>query len=399
MKKRIVAPFVLTCALVLSLGLSGCSTSGTAGPISNEFVEVSKYKGLEIPVVEKTEVTDEMVENEIQGTLANNIDYKTVDRESKEGDMVNIDFVGKLDGKAFDNGSAEKQDLVIGQANFIGANGDYKGFEEQLVGHKAGEKFVITVKFPDQYAEELAGKVATFDITLHEVKEGSVPELTEDILAKLGTSAKTPDEYREEVRKGLEEQYQSNYDSTVEREVYTELTANIKVVGDLQSEIDEAYQSQYASYESYAQMYGVEMEEFAQSYIGKSLEDFQAELKASAEKSVAFKYACNLIAEEAKLALSDKEFTEEATKLAEEYGFTDSTEAAESSTEAAEASTGEAKKVSALDQFVEQYGEESIRDYLTQKKVMAYLVENSKQTESATTSKPAETEEATTEVK
>ena len=395
MKKRLFTSMILTCTMAATLGLAGCGSSTASNePISDDNIKVNQYMGLEVQTVDKTEVTDDLVDSTIQDNLSSNTTYDAVDREAQDGDQVNIDYVGKLDGEAFDGGSAEGYDLTLGSGTFIGADGDYKGFEEQIVGHKAGEKFDIEVKFSDDYgSEDLAGQVATFTITLNEVKEANTPELTDETVATLSSTATTVDEYKEEIKTQLEEQYEEEYNNTLQQEVCTALLDNTTIIGDLQSEIDDYYDQQYSYYESYATMYGTDMDTFCQTYMGMTAEDFQAQLKETAEKSIKFQHACDLIAEDAGLTLSDEEFTEKATALAEEYGYTDSTEATEAST-AAEASTAEeasTEAASALDQFLEQYGEDAVRDYLTEEAVMDYLVENCVETDNPTTVEVEET--------
>ncbi len=411
MKKKVIVPIIMSCVMAISAGLTGCG-SASADPIENEYVRVKQYKGLVVPIVEKKEVTDEDVESSIKTTLESYKSYDKVDREAKDGDQVNIDFVGKVGKKAFDGGSAEGYDLVLGSNSFIGASGDYKGFEEQIVGHKAGEKFDIEVQFPETYqSEELAGKAATFTITLNEVKEVVEAELNDELVGKISTESKTVDEYRKEVKKQLEESAQSEYDTTLKQNVATELMANIEKVGDLDSEIDTYYDSLYKSYENQATMYGMDIDTFV-SYYGMTLDAFKENIKKEAERGILFKYGCLLIAEKANLGLSDAEFKEKATEMAKEYGYTDqtaessseATTAAEEATTAAEGSTAttEAPKT-ALEQFIAQYGEEDIRNYLTQNNVMDYLVKNCKQSADATTATEASEEttesaaEATTE--
>lgn len=391
MRKGLMTKLLVSCSMAAVLGMTACgSTTASNDPVSNEYVEVKQYIGLKVPVVEKVEVTDEMVDSTIDSKLASSTTYEKVDRAAADGDTVNIDFVGKVDGKEFDGGSSEGFDLVLGSGTFIAANGDYKGFEEQIVGHKAGEKFDIEVQFPDNYVENLAGKAATFTITLNEVKEAKTPELTDDVVATLSTTSKTVADYKKEIKKQLEDQNEETYKNTLQSEAVVELLANVTVVGDLQSEMDEYYDQQYNYYKSYAEMYGMDMDTFLQGQMGVTEEQFTAQLKDSAEKSIKFKYACNLIAEDAKLTISDDEFKTECQKLAEEYGFTDS--APEAST-AEEASTEVAK--TAGEQFVEQYGEEMIRDYINQQNVVEFITEKCVQSEDATTEGAPETTEAT----
>ncbi len=129
--------------------LAGCS-----GELSNEYVTVTQYKGLEVPQASGSveEVTDEQVDQMIEGTLsAYESREEVTDRAAQEGDIVNIDYTGYLDGEAFDGGSAEGADLELGSGSFIGATDDYAGFEEQIEGHNPGDEFDIQAQFPDPY--------------------------------------------------------------------------------------------------------------------------------------------------------------------------------------------------------------------------------------------------------
>ena len=144
MKKKFVT--VISAAAVAGM-LAGCS-----GELSNEYVTVTQYKGLEVPQASGSveEVTDEQVDQMIEGTLSAYAEREEVsDRAAQEGDIVNIDYTGYLDGEAFDGGSAEGADLELGSRSFIGATDDYAGFEEQIEGHNPGDEFDIQVQFPD----------------------------------------------------------------------------------------------------------------------------------------------------------------------------------------------------------------------------------------------------------
>ena len=142
MKKKFVT--VISAAAVAGM-LAGCS-----GELSNEYVTVTQYKGLEVPQASGSveEVTDEQVDQMIEGTLSAYAEREEV-RAAQEGDIVNIDYTGYLDGEAFDGGSAEGADLELGSGSFIGATDDYAGFEEQIEGHNPGDEFDIQVQFPD----------------------------------------------------------------------------------------------------------------------------------------------------------------------------------------------------------------------------------------------------------
>ena len=153
---------------ILAVSLAGCSSE-----LSDEYITIKKYKKLEIPKVEKTEVTDTSVENTINNYLSLSQEREEIkDRAAENGDTVDIDYTGTINGQEFSGGSASGAHLILGSGQFLGAEGDYKGFEEQIVGHKPGDNFDITVKFPEAYPnEEVADKPANFNITLNGIYE------------------------------------------------------------------------------------------------------------------------------------------------------------------------------------------------------------------------------------
>ena len=141
-------------------------------------VKLGVYKGLKIGH-ESVEVTEADVDVAINQLLANNASLVIKEGEAKEGDTVVIDFAGSIDGELFEGGSAQNYELELGSHSFI------PGFEEQLVGHKAGEHVDVNVKFPENYVENLKGKDAVFACDIHEVKEKKLPELTDEFVKEL----------------------------------------------------------------------------------------------------------------------------------------------------------------------------------------------------------------------
>ena len=203
MKKGLM---VALAAIAVTVSVAGC---GGDGKLSNDYVTVNQYKGLEIAKVEKKEVSDDDVEQTIQSRLLSSgkTDGLTKDGAAEDGDWVNIDYTGTLDGVAFDGGTATGYDLELGSGSFIGASGDYQGFEDQIVGHNTGEEFDITVQFPENYqSSDLAGKPANFHIVLNKIYQKVTPELTDEWVANNSESSKTVDEYKEEVKNSLQEQ-------------------------------------------------------------------------------------------------------------------------------------------------------------------------------------------------
>ncbi|EAT10784.1 trigger factor, partial [Bermanella marisrubri] len=164
------------------------------------------YPEVEIKDVEKieveklaAEVKDEDLENMIDILRKQQADFKEVDAASKDGDRVKIDFEGFVDGEAFEGGSAEGHALVLGSNSMI------PGFEDQIVGMKAGDEKTIKVTFPEDYnAENLKGKDAEFKIKVHTVEESELPELNEEFFKAFGVEASDEAEFRSEVRKNME---------------------------------------------------------------------------------------------------------------------------------------------------------------------------------------------------
>ncbi|RLQ87999.1 trigger factor [Notoacmeibacter ruber] len=161
-----------------------------------ELQDVSDIK-IERPVVE---VADEEVEDQVKQIAQSARTYETKDGAAEDGDRVTLDYLGKVDGEPFDGGKAEGANLVLGSGQFI------PGFEEQLVGLKKGDEKTITVTFPEEYgAEHLAGKEATFDVTVHEVAAPQDQEIDDELAKKLGLESM--DKLREIVRDQIQGQY------------------------------------------------------------------------------------------------------------------------------------------------------------------------------------------------
>lgn len=352
MKKRVITALLCT---AMAVSLAGCSSE-----LSNEYITVKKYKGLEVPELEKAEVTDSQVEN----TIASNLSYsqttiEVTDRAAELGDVVNIDYVGSIDGVEFDGGTAAAADLELGSGSFIGADGDYKGFEEQIVGHKTGEEFDIKVKFPDDYAgTEVAGKVADFHITLNRISQIEEAELTDAWVAENSEESETVEEYKEEIREQLEETKEQEWLQEMQTEILTALMEQVEIISLPQEEVDKNVEQLDGYYRQMAAMYGVEFEEFLTSYMGMTEEQFTKKATTSAEDYVAQGMALELIAEKEKLTVTEDEYQEKVAEMAKEYGYEDDTLA-----------------------FVEAYGEDLIRKTLTEEKVLEFLVEKCIQVE------------------
>lgn len=341
MKKRFVTIVAGICAMAL---LGGCA--GSKGALSNDNITIKKYKGLEVDKVETIAVTDEDVEMSIQSdleTLATKTDIK--DRPAQLGDIAIIDFEGKKDGVAFEGGAGTDYELELGSGQFI------DGFEDGVVGHNIGETFDLDLTFPENYSsEELAGQAVVFTVTLKGLQEKNVPELTVDILAQLESKATTIEEYRTQIRSDLEVSNQETAESTLLSSVWETLVKNCEIKKFPEGMLDEYVKNLEEQYSYYAQMYGMEIEEFFKQIFGMSAKEV-AKTTATQELAMA------LIAEKEGLTIKDKDYEAGVKDLASQYGYEDTEE------------------------FLKAYGEDSIRKALLQEKVGKFLVDNCVQVE------------------
>ena len=184
---------ICLCAVLAAAVVSGCSKQESADKKTIP-VELGEYKGVTYTPA-STEVTDEDVDAQIQAMLDRYPTMNSVDRAAQQGDTVNIDYVGKLDGVAFDGGSATGTDLELGSGMFI------DGFEDGLVGASKGDKLNLDLTFPDPYTNnpDLAGKAVVFEVTVNDVKESIPAELNEEFVTSY-TDYTTVDEFKEGTR-------------------------------------------------------------------------------------------------------------------------------------------------------------------------------------------------------
>ena len=272
-------------------------------------VEVKDYMGVEAEQ-EKAQVSDESVQAEIDNMLKRNARMVTVDRESKNGDTLIFDFKGFVDGKQFEGGTAERHELKLGSGMFI------PGFEEQLEGLKAGDSKNVEVKFPENYTEELAGKDATFECLVHEVKEEEIPKLDDEFVKDV-SEFDTVDELKEDIKKRQLENAKNMVLSRAKDAVVSKVYENNPVdVPDVmvQDEITRMIQEigQQLSYQ------GLTVENYLQ-YMGKDMSDLRNELKEDAAKKVGTRIVLMSIIDKEDIKVSEDEMEAELAKIAEAY--------------------------------------------------------------------------------
>ena len=273
-------------------------------------VELGEYAGLTV-TKEAKNVNEADVDAEVKRMQDRNGRLLTREGAAENGDTVDIDFEGFVDGKAFEGGKAEHYSLVLGSGSFI------PGFEDQVVGHSAGEEFDVNVKFPEEYgAAELAGKDATFKIKLHEVKYKELPALDDDF-AKDVSEYDTLDELKDSIRNNIKTNLDKQAEQKVENDLMDQVIANMKAdIPDamVDSRIDELVQD----FEYRISQQGLKLADYLK-YMGMNIEQFRAQFKEQADKQVQMRLAMEAIVAKEGITASDEEFEEEVKRIADAY--------------------------------------------------------------------------------
>ena len=273
-------------------------------------VELGEYAGLTV-TKEAKNVNEADVDAEVKRMQDRNGRLLTREGAAENGDTVDIDFEGFVDGKAFAGGKAEHYSLVLGSGSFI------PGFEDQVVGHSAGEEFDVNVKFPEEYgAAELAGKDATFKIKLHEVKYKELPALDDDF-AKDVSEYDTLDELKDSIRNNIKTNLDKQAEQKVENDLMDQVIANMKAdIPDamVDSRIDELVQD----FEYRISQQGLKLADYLK-YMGMNIEQFRAQFKEQADKQVKMRLAMEAIVAKEGITASDEEFEEEVKRIADAY--------------------------------------------------------------------------------
>ncbi len=273
-------------------------------------IKVGNYTGLKATKKVNT-VDDADVEAELVRMQNRNGRIITREGKAENGDTVDMDFEGFVDGVAFEGGKAEHYSLVLGSGSFI------PGFEDQLIGHEAGEEFDVNVTFPEEYqAKELAGKAAVFKIKLHEVKTKELPAL-DDEFAKDVSEYDTLDELKASIRKGMEEQNEKQAALAVENDLVDQVIATIE--GDIPEAMYEARMDEAVrDFEYRLAQQGLKLDMYLQ-YMGQTMESFRASFREQAEKQVKIRLALEAVAAAEQIAASDEELEAELQRVADNY--------------------------------------------------------------------------------
>ena len=305
-------------------------------------VTLGEYKGIEV-VKAVAEVTDEQVDAELKQIAENVASIENVERAAEMGDIANINFLGTVDGIAFEGGAAENFDLTLGSGQFI------PGFEEQVVGMNVGEDKDVNVTFPEDYnAKELAGKAAVFAVKLNKLSVKNVPAI-DDELAKDASEFETLEELKADIREKKLADAQKNIDRAFENAV-VEAVAAAATVDVPNALVELELDNQMNDFAYRLQMSGMSVEQYAKM-MGGDLNTMRQAFKPMAEKQALSNLVITKVAEVEGITVSDEELENEFAEMAKAYEL-------------------EVEKVK------EMVPTEEIRENLKSRKTVKFLVEN-----------------------
>ena len=275
-------------------------------------VELGDYKKLDVKK-EAVKVSKKEVKETINRILKNFAEKKKVEREAKNGDEVIIDFLGKKDGVAFDGGKAEKFPLELGSKSFI------PGFEEGLIGKKAGDELSLNLEFPkDYHAKDLAGAKVVFEVKIHEVRENVEPEINEEFLSKLG-NFKTKEEFEKQIEEDLKTQKQAEADEKFKDELVKKL-AEVSKVPVPEILLEDQKRSIEMDMQQNLMYSGLSLEDYLER-MGKTREEWlEKDVKEAAEMRVKSGLALAELSKVEKVKSDTKELDARITQLKEQYG-------------------------------------------------------------------------------
>lgn len=281
-------------------------------PVEPE-VTLGEYKGLSVEK-EEAKVLAADVKAELDRMAQRLARTQTVERAAKKNDTVNIDFEGFVDGTAFEGGKGENYELKLGSGTFI------PGFEDQLIGTKAGDEKDVVVTFPEEYhAKELAGKEATFKCKVNEVKETITPAIDDEFAKDVSEKAETLDDLKKEVKERLLAQKSEVFERDYEEALLT------AVIDGMQADIPEAMievqlDNVMQDFSYRLQMQGMKMDQYAKMS-GMDMQQLRGMFRPQAERQVKVRLALQKIVETENIDVTEDEVAAKYKELAEQYGM------------------------------------------------------------------------------
>ena len=316
-----------------------------AGIDVEKCVTLGDYKGV---TVEKTiqSVTDEDVQNEIDNELAN---YPVeVDQAAKEGDTVNIDYVGKIDGEEFDGGSDQGADLKLGSGKFI------DGFEDGLIGARKGETRTLNLTFPEDYTQDLAGKAVEFTVTVNAVKE-PLSEPTDQWVADNIEGYDNIADYKAGIRSEQEESNEQTAENQVRYAAWTQVIDNCTINEYPETLVEVGKKLYEQQVETYAKYAGMELDAYIESS-GLTQEEYQSNMEEYGKNVAAQALVCQAICDKEGFAIGDDDYQKALQDMLTEYGCTE-------------------------DELIQTYGQDNVEQSIMLNRVSNLILENANVTE------------------
>ena len=316
-----------------------------AGIDVEKCVTLGDYKGV---TVEKTiqSVTDEDVQNEIDNALAN---YPVeVDQAAKEGDTVNIDYVGKIDGEECDGGSDQGADLKLGSGKFI------DGFEDGLIGARKGETRTLNLTFPEDYTQDLAGKAVEFTVTVNAVKE-PLSEPTDQWVADNIEGYDNIADYKAGIRSEQEESNEQTAENQVRYAAWTQVIDNCTINEYPETLVEVGKKLYEQQVETYAKYAGMELDAYIESS-GLTQEEYQSNMEEYGKNVAAQALVCQAICDKEGFAIGDDDYQKALQDMLTEYGCTE-------------------------DELIQTYGQDNVEQSIMLNRVSNLILENANVTE------------------
>ena len=316
-----------------------------AGIDVEKCVTLGDYKGV---TVEKTiqSVTDEDVQNEIDNALAN---YPVeVDQAAKEGDTVNIDYVGKIDGEEFDGGSDQGADLKLGSGKFI------DGFEDGLIGARKGETRTLNLTFPEDHTQDLAGKAVEFTVTVNAVKE-PLSEPTDQWVADNIEGYDNIADYKAGIRSEQEESNEQTAENQVRYAAWTQVIDNCTINEYPETLVEVGKKLYEQQVETYAKYAGMELDAYIESS-GLTQEEYQSNMEEYGKNVAAQALVCQAICDKEGFAIGDDDYQKALQDMLTEYGGTE-------------------------DELIQTYGQDNVEQSIMLNRVSNLILENANVTE------------------
>ena len=353
MKKKLLCLF--TCMSMLLVACSSTKENKTAenkdsGKDSgsySQYVTLGKYKGMEVDK-EIGKVEDADLQNRIDEILQESSTVEQIKEGTvADGDTVNIDYVGKVDGVAFDNGTAQGQSLTIGSGSYI------EGFESGLIGAKVGDTVTVNVTFPENYGvDDLNGKDATFDVTINYIEgETKIPEWTDEFVRSV-SEYDTTKEYESQLKVELQQELEETEEYTLQANILTKLVNESEFSSLPEDLVTARADSMTSYYQDYAKQNNIEYADFLSQQFGMTEDEFNEQVRTTSENSVKQTVATYAVAEKEDLIPSGSDLEEKELAIIQKYGY------------------------QTLDDFAADYGDDYALQLVIRDEVLNFIEEN-----------------------